>query len=152
MVSLIALLWVLGISIVPGFEGRYAVFYILGKGFIGWEKVGLLLLAFLANFIIFLFVFLAFGILGWRGRLLSFIEKRWVRKKEGFERAIRRWGYFGLIIFIAVPIPGTGVYSGTILSEAIGLDRKRVVLCGLLGGLISMIITYFGYVGLSGLF
>lgn len=136
----------------PGFEGRYAVFYILGKGFLGWERGGLLLLAFLANFIIFLLVFLAFGFLGWRGKLLSFIEKRWIKKKEGFERAIKRWGYLGLIIFIAVPIPGTGVYTGTILSEAIGLDRKKVVLAGLVGGLISMVITYFGYVGIASLF
>lgn len=136
----------------PGFEGRYAVFYILGKGFLGWEKWVLLLLGFLANFVIFLVVFLSFGVLGWRGKLLSFIEKRWVRKKEGFERAIKKWGYLGLIIFIAVPIPGTGVYTGTILSEAIGLDRKRVILCGLLGGLISMVITYFGFLGVSGVF
>lgn len=50
------------------------------------------------------------------------------------------------MIFVAIPLPGTGAYSGTFLSYLLGLDRKwsfvaisfGVLIAGILVSIISL--------------
>lgn len=50
--------------------------------------------------------------------------------------------YIGLSLFVAVPLPGTGVWTGSILSYILGLDKKLSILSIILGNLISCVILY----------
>jgi uncharacterized membrane protein len=51
-------------------------------------------------------------------------------------RYVERYELLGLALFVAVPLPGTGAYSGTLLAWLLGLDRRRAglaIAAGVLG-------------------
>ncbi|MEM4533141.1 MAG: small multi-drug export protein [Desulfurococcaceae archaeon] len=50
--------------------------------------------------------------------------------------------YIGLTIFVAVPIPGSGVWTGSILSHILGLDRKLSIISIVIGNFLSCLILY----------
>jgi uncharacterized membrane protein len=43
----------------------------------------------------------------------------------------------GLITFIAIPLPTTGVWTGTAVAAFLKLDFKKSVICAAIGGLLS---------------
>ncbi len=49
--------------------------------------------------------------------------------------------YFTLFLFVAIPSPGTGAYTGTLLSWLLGLDRKKSFISISLGIIAAGIIT-----------
>ena len=76
------------------------------------------------------------------GRVLSRIQRKIIKIKDDMDK----WGYFALMLFVAIPLPGTGVWTGTMAAWAMGLDRWRsfaaiaagTVIAGLLVLLISL--------------
>ena len=51
---------------------------------------------------------------------------RWVEKKVESKRSqIDKYGYLGLILFVGIPLPGTGAWTGSLLAVMLGLDRKK---------------------------
>lgn len=46
-------------------------------------------------------------------------------------------------IFVAIPVPGTGVYTGTVLAVFLGLNYWQTCLCVTLGNLLAGIIIMF---------
>lgn len=57
------------------------------------------------------------------------------------ERTIHRYGYWGLLVFVAVPVPTTGVYAGTLVSWYLGMSWLKTALAMTGGALISGVIT-----------
>jgi len=53
-----------------------------------------------------------------------------------------------LFIFVAIPLPLTGAYTGTFISWVLGLDRKKSILAISLGVLTAGIIIYFSTLGI----
>ncbi|AEH23930.1 COG2426 family protein [Pyrococcus yayanosii] len=135
------------LSLIPTFEGRYAILYGIGKGYPLWETLmaaafGVLLLSLvlpaLLPYIDRLMLRLEKTSLERIARLyLSYIER--VRKKA--RPYVERWGFLGLTIFVAIPLPGTGVWTGALASYLLGIERKVAVPALILGGLLSMAIT-----------
>lgn len=79
-------------------------------------------------------------------KILEWLKKfRWLDWFTGFlETKIRRNVYkfekkaeWGLIIFIAIPLPGTGVWTGSAVASTMGFDFRKSMICVFLGGLIS---------------
>jgi|SRR3989344_5149018 len=66
---------------------------------------------------------------------------------------IEKYGYLGLLIFVAIPLPMTGAYTGTLGAWALGMERKRAMLYISLGviiaGLIVALVAYYGIQALS---
>jgi len=58
---------------------------------------------------------------------------------------IEKYGFWGLILFVAIPLPITGAYTGTILAWLLGMDwRKAFPAVGLgviVAGVIVLLIT-----------
>jgi len=58
---------------------------------------------------------------------------------------VDRYGVWGLALFVAVPLPLTGAYTGTILAWLLGMDWKRalpaVSLGVLVAGIVMLLIT-----------
>lgn len=75
----------------------------------------------------------------------------WLDKKvEKHRKSIETVGFFGLVMFIGVPLPGTGAWTGCLIASAIGLDRKKSFLAAVLGVFIAsiiMMIVSFGIIG-----
>ena len=91
-------------------------------------------------------------------RKIKGIQKfpEWCEKKAlKHSDQIEKYGYFGLFLFVAIPLPGTGAWTGSLAAVLFGLDFKKsllAVLCGVMtAGLIMSIIAY-GASGLISLF
>lgn len=89
---------------------------------------------------------------------IPWIEKFpvWCEKKAlKHSDQIRKYGYFGLYLFVAIPLPGTGAWTGSLASVLFGLDFKKSLLAVFLGvltaGLVMSVIA-FGANGIIGLF
>lgn len=64
------------------------------------------------------------------------------KAKTGAQKGIEKYGFWGLMIFVLVPLPGTGVYAGTIASYIFKIDRKKAFLANTIGIFISCIIIW----------
>lgn len=74
------------------------------------------------------------------------------KKVDKFERHHEKFGYLALTLFVSIPVPGTGVWSGSLISWILGLERKKSILFMSLGVIISGLIVFFGLLGLKGIF
>lgn len=64
------------------------------------------------------------------------------RAKDGAGKNVAKYGFWGLMIFVLVPIPGTGVYAGTIAAYLFRLDRKKAFLANTIGVFFSCLIVW----------
>lgn len=68
----------------------------------------------------------------------------WVarRAKTGSGDKITKYGFWGLMFFVSIPLPGTGVYAGTIATYIFKIERKKAFWANVLGITISSIIVW----------
>lgn len=64
------------------------------------------------------------------------------RAKHGAGKNVSKYGFWGLIIFVLIPIPGTGVYAGTIAAYLFQLNRKKAFLANTIGIFFSCLIVW----------
>jgi uncharacterized membrane protein len=80
------------------------------------------------------------------------VLERWRPYRRLFERVVERsrrkvhakvekYGYAGLILFVAIPLPITGAYTGTLGAWILGMDRRKTILAVLGGVIIAGIIV-----------
>jgi len=50
---------------------------------------------------------------------------------------VERWGVLGVGIYVSLPFPGPGIYSGTVLAWLFGLPRRQATVALVLGVLVS---------------
>ena len=49
------------------------------------------------------------------------------RTRRRAEKKLGRWGYLGLLLLVAIPLPFTGAYTGTLAAWFFELDRKKSI-------------------------
>ena len=62
-------------------------------------------------------------------RIVTWLEKKVDSKRE----QIDKYGYLGLILFVGIPLPGTGAWAGSLLAVMLGLNKKKSFICILIG-------------------
>lgn len=85
----------------------------------------------------------------WRriARLMDYIFNRTYEKAN---KKMRRWEYLALISFVAVPLPGTGAWTGALVAYLFKIDVKKATLMVFAGVLIAgVIVTTLLYYGAS---
>lgn len=65
------------------------------------------------------------------------------RAKDGSGNKIEKYGFWGLLIFVMVPLPGTGVYAGSIATYLFNIEKKRAFLANMIGIFFSCVIVCF---------
>lgn len=77
------------------------------------------------------------------------------RAKKGVGSEVQKYGFWGLMVFVMIPLPGTGAYMGTIAAYVLKIERKKALLATSLGVLVSCILmavgSYYGNMGLQAL-
>ena len=72
------------------------------------------------------------------------------RRAEQKSETIRKYAYWGIFLFVAVPLPGTGAWMGALISALLGMDPKKtfpVIMVGILTAGIIVSILSFGVLG-----
>ncbi len=79
-------------------------------------------------------------------KFVTKIENKAYSKKEQIEKK----EFLGLLLFVGIPLPGTGAWTGTLIASMINMNKKKALLASLLGvvlaGIIMMIFSY-GLIG-----
>ena len=74
-------------------------------------------------------------------KLVYWLEDRTLKKRD----KIDKYGVWGLLFFVAIPLPGTGGWTGALLASLLHLDRKKsfgVIAIGVfIAGLIITILS-----------
>jgi uncharacterized membrane protein len=55
----------------------------------------------------------------------SWLHRKLQKIREKGHRLVERYGVWGLVLFVAVPLPGTGAYSGTCAAWLLDVEWKR---------------------------
>ncbi|MBL7006275.1 MAG: small multi-drug export protein [Spirochaetia bacterium] len=136
------ILYTIGFSLVPIFELRGALPFAYFNGIPIFQAY---LIAVGANALVapFVFIFLSsFHKLFYRWNFYKKIfDKTVVRTRKKLEPKIKKYGYIGIMLFVAIPLPVTGAYTGTLGAWILGLDWKKTCLAALGGVIISGIIV-----------
>ena len=73
------------------------------------------------------------------------IEKLEIRSMRNSEK-IKRWRDWGLLLFVAIPLPGTGGWTGALIAALTDMRIKKsfpiIALGILIAGIIMSVITY----------
>ncbi len=66
---------------------------------------------------------------------------KWLDKKvDKHKGQIEKFGYLGLILFVGIPLPGTGAWTGCLIASVLEMDKKKSFLAALAGVFIASII------------
>jgi uncharacterized membrane protein len=135
------LLYVALMSMIPLIEQRGAIpVGILAYHLNPWL---VFLVSLLGSFIPAPFVYLFFNkILAWMKKVkmlhkfTDFIDK----KIQKGAKQVEKYMEIGLTIFVGIPLPTTGLWTGSAIAAFLGLDFKKSMVCVFLGGIISAVI------------
>ena len=59
---------------------------------------------------------------------------RFVEKARGkLHTQVEKWGWLGVAIFVAIPLPMTGAWTGTLGAWVLGLSKRRTMLAVIIG-------------------
>jgi len=132
-------LQVMAFSLVPWAELRLAIPFGIAKGlnpFVSFAS------AVVASWMLILPVFLALDLF----YVKFFSRMPFVRRLvEGIRTHgrgyIERWGVLGIGVYVSLPVPGPGVYSGVMLAWLFGLPRRQSVAALALGVAVSALLV-----------
>lgn len=66
---------------------------------------------------------------------------RWFRRVEKKSGLVEKWGFWGLVFLVAIPLPVTGAWTGTVAANLFELRIRRSFFAILIGVLIAGIIV-----------
>lgn len=78
----------------------------------------------------------------------------WMRKSKHFSRIanwldskvtkhktqIEKYGFWGMVLFVGIPLPGTGAWTGCLIAAVLNMNRKKAFLAALLGIIMASVI------------
>ena len=142
---------VLLISMLPIVELRGAIPVAIAVLGMPWQEA--VPLAILGNMIPIPFLLL---VLEWLLKLIS--RFRWGQRVTDWlyartrskGKVVERYAELGLIVFVGIPLPGTGGWTGSLAAKIFGLDFWKSFLCVFIGVLLAaLIVTLVTLLGVS---
>ena len=148
------------ISMVPIIELRGAIPYGVAFGLPLWLTY---IIAIVGNMLpVPIIFFFARRVLEWGadkpyiGKLFTFFLEKGHRGGEKLKAKAGRGLYWALLLFVGIPLPGTGAWTGTLAASLLDMDfRKSVAACmggvllaGCIMGALSLLgVSAFGTIG-----
>ena len=69
-------------------------------------------------------------------KLVNKIEERAMGKSD----KIKKYEFWGLVLFVGIPLPGTGAWTGSLIAALLEVDVKKAVVAELIGLVMATII------------
>jgi uncharacterized membrane protein len=138
-------LWLALITLIPALElrGSIPIGIFRMRDSLSWPVV--VLICFVANTILGWAVFLVLGpifrtLRRWHwfeGKIWPVLEKT----RHRIHPYVEKYGEAGVAVFIGIPLPGSGVYSGALGAYLLGLNRRKFMIANVFGVLIAAVIV-----------
>ena len=75
-------------------------------------------------------------------KMVNKLENKAMKKKEKIEKL----EYIGLLLFVGIPLPGTGAWTGSLIASLLNMDKKKSLVYAILGvvlaGIIMMVLSF----------
>ncbi len=134
------------ISLIPTIELRGGIIagYLLG---LPWLRN--LVVAIIANVIpvpfILFFIKKVLAFMRKHGILVKLVD--WIEARgQSKSSAVTKYEVFGLMLFVAIPLPGTGAWTGSLVAALLEMDVKKAMLSVFAGVLVAgFIMTVLSY-------
>lgn len=84
------------------------------------------------------------------GRICSFFLDKGSNAGKKLEEKAGRGLFLALMLFVGIPLPGTGAWTGTLAASLLGMKFKQTVLAVILGVFMAGIIMLLASMGLFG--
>ena len=134
------------ISLLPILELRGGL---IAARILGVEFIKAFIICYIANILpvpfILLFINYLFNKMSkWKPtkKIVDWLSNKTLKKKE----QIDKYGYFGLFLFVGIPLPGTGAWTGSLLAILLNLDKKKsfitIAIGVLAAGIIMSLLSY----------
>ena len=139
------------VSMIPMVELRGGVILGIALG-MNWLEVFLICMA--GNLVpIPVIIILGRYIIERLGSTKSFgpIVERYKAKTLSKSGVIDKYGPWGLVLFVGIPIPGTGVWTGSVLALLMDLRMKKAIPAMILGMIVAGVIMTLGSLGVVGI-
>ena len=137
-------------SMVPVIELRGAIPIGVGYGLDLWFVV---FLAIMGNFLpvpfIMLFIRKIFAWMRKVSKKFSSIVDRMEEKAAKHTDKVTKYGFWGLLILVAIPLPGTGAWTGALVAAMMEIRFKTALPAIFLGVLVAAVIVTFVTYGVS---
>jgi len=82
-----------------------------------------------------------------RSKRIASIFAWFLRRGHG-----RKWGLVGLAVFVGIPLPVTGAYTGTLMAYLLGMERRLAALAIAVGVIIAGVIVTLATLGIISFF
>ncbi len=80
----------------------------------------------------------------WMEKKSAFLNKlagKMKRKVDANKDKVLKYEFWGLVLLVAIPLPGTGAYTGAMVAAMVDMQLKRAVPAILIGVIIAAIIV-----------
>ena len=142
------------VSMVPLIELRGAIPYGMAFGMPLWLTY---VIAIVGNMLPVPFIyFFARRVLEWGqdkpgiGGMFTFFLKKGEHAGEKLQAKAGRGLYVALLLFVGIPLPGTGAWTGTLAASLLKMDFKKSILACMGGVLLAgCIMGFLSYLGVS---
>lgn len=130
------------ISLLPILELRGGL---LAAALIGLDPVKSYIISIIGNVLPVPFILLLITkILSWmkesKIKLFNKVANWLDEKVEKHKGQIEKFGYLGVVLFVGIPLPGTGAWTGSLIASVLNMDRKKTFLAVMLGIFMASII------------
>ena len=75
----------------------------------------------------------------------------WVRQKADKNKSqIEKFGFWGLVLFVGIPLPGTGAWTGSLVAALLHMNFGKAIgaiLCGIVMATVIMSLLSYGLLG-----
>jgi len=85
----------------------------------------------------------------WANKFFTWL---FTRTRNRFSGKYDRWGQLALMIFVAIPLPVTGVWTGSVAAFLFGIPKKTSLVLITLGSMIAGVIVTLATVGVISVF
>ena len=128
------------ISLMPILELRGGL---LAASLLGLDPIPSYIISVIGNIIPIPFI------LWFMGAILKWMKTRkglkkiadWLDKKvEKNRNKIEKLGFWGLVLFVGIPLPGTGAWTGCLVASVLEMDKKKSFIAAMIGVMMASII------------
>ena len=145
--------WVFFISMVPLIELRAAVPTALA---LGLPTLPAYLVCIIGNMLPMPFIYLfARKVLEWGadkpviGKFFTFCLEKGEKGGKKLQEKAGKGMFWAILIFVGIPLPGTGAWTGTLAASILDMDFKSTIIAVMLGvllaGIIMMVLSVAGF-------
>ena len=135
------------LSMTPVIELRGAIPYGIGFGLDFWLVITA---AIIGNLIpvpfIIIFIKKIFAWMRKMSKKLDALVARLEKRAEGKSEVVQKYAFWGLFVLVAIPLPGTGAWTGALVAAMLDMPLKKAfpaILLGVLGA--AVIVTFVTY-------